>query len=136
MGETVMALIKVNRLPDRFKVIFQNRKTGERFRTHITKEEFERPDRDEYIEQAYSPGPGYYFWFVPFIETFDTPSGDLEVNCVWEGVRKRVDPIDKRRKDANIIMWKDENGVLQEDAPEKLVVTRNGDTVESVNRKK
>lgn len=133
-----MPLIPVDRLPDRYKVVFRNA-VGARQRVFITEEEFDRPDRDAYIKQAYGPQgkdwEAYMFWFVPYIETFDTPSNDLEPGMVWEGERNRVDKRTQNRSTIPLVMWRDDQGYYHEANPDELVLTRKNGKIEKVERK-
>lgn len=120
-----MAYQRATRLPDRYKVVFRDA-DGNRQRQFITRAEFERKDRDAYIKAMYSPGPGWMFWYVPFIETFDTPSGDLAAGQVWEGTN---------RHGVDVVVWKDESGDRQISKASDVVVTRKDGIPETIERK-
>lgn len=134
-----MALIHVERLPDRYKVVFRNA-AGDRQRVFITEAEYLRPDRDQYIKKTYGPTgrdwESYMWWYVPFIDTFDTPSQDLEPGMVWEGVRERSDPKTQRRVAATLVVWRDESGNLLEAKPADLDIVRKDGKIETVTKKR
>lgn len=124
-----MAYTRATRLPDRYKVVFQNA-SGARVRAFLTQAEFERKDRDAYVQNAYAPTgrdwQTYHYWFVPYIVTFDTPSGDLEDGMVWEGTN--------RFGEAQI-MWKAPGRGFDCAKPDEIVVTRSGDVPDVIARK-
>lgn len=124
-----MAYTRATKLQDRYKVVFRNA-SGTRIRAWLTQSEFERKDRDSYVLSAYAPtGRGWEafdYWFVPFIETFDTPSGDLEDGMVWEGVDRRG---------TSRIMWKPAGGGFQSATSNEVTISRSGDVPDVITRK-
>lgn len=124
-----MALQRIERLPDRFKVVFQNN-AGERVRVWITEEEYLRKDFNQYIVENYAPtGPSwrsYRFWPVPYIYTFDTPTKDLRDGEIWEGVD---------RHGVDRIVWKTIGKEQGFERADDVVMTLNGDVIESVEKK-
>jgi len=132
-----MAYQSVNRLPDRYKVVFQNAQNA-RQRVWITADEFTRRDRDAHVLKTYTPSGwvDFTFWYVPYIETFDTPSRDLESGMVWEGLRDRTNPNTKQRQAVPLVMWRDLAGQEEEASADEVVMTRNGGVVETIVRKR
>lgn len=124
-----MAYTLATKLPDRYKVVFRNA-TKARIRHALSEAEYNRKDRDQYVLNAYAPtGRGWEtfdYWFVPFIETFDTPSGDLEDGMVWEGVDKRG---------VSRIMWKPVGGGFESANSDEVTVSRSGDAPDVIARK-
>lgn len=114
-----MAYTRATKLADRYKVVFRNTE-GDRIRHQLTQSEFDRKDRDAYVLNTYTPaGRGWEtfdYWFVPFIETFDTPSKDLEEGMFWEGKNRRGD---------DVVVWRPEGGV-RDIAPKDDVVVSDG----------
>lgn len=124
-----MAYTRVTKLPDRYKVVFRNAE-GVRVRVMLTQAEFDRKDRDAYVLNAYAPtGRGWEdfdYWFVPYIDTFDTQSKDLEDGTVWEGTD---------RHGVARVMWKDIGSERQVATADEVIVTRTGDIPDVIERK-
>lgn len=124
-----MAYTRATKLPDRYKVVFRNA-AGARIRAFLTQAEFDRKDRDQYVLNAYAPTgrdwQSYDYWFVPYIETFNTPSGDLEPGMIWEGTDRHG--IDR-------VVWRPLDGERQVAQAGEVVVARAGQTVQDVTRK-
>lgn len=126
----MMAYTRATKLPDRYKVVFRNM-AGERTRHELTEAEFNRKDRDQFVRDTYAPtGRGWEtfdYWFVPFIETFDTPSKDLEEGMVWEGVD---------RHGIARVKWRDIGKEVEIAKADEVVITRVGDAPEIIERKR
>lgn len=124
-----MAYTRANKLPDRYKVVFRNA-TGERIRHELTQVEFNRKDRDQYVLNAYAPtGRGWEtfdYWFVPFIETFDTPSKALEPGMYWEGANRHGE---------SVVVWCPVDGQRNIAKSSDVVVTRTGEIPETIEKK-
>lgn len=124
-----MPYVRATKLPDRYKVVFRNA-AGERIRHELTQEEFNRKDRDQYVLDTYSPTGRdwriFDYWFVPFIETFDTPSKTLEPGMYWEGADRHGE---------NVIVWRSIDGQRAIAKSSDVVVTQNGDIPETIEKK-
>lgn len=129
-----MAFQIVNRLPDRYFAFFVNGQRKQK--VLITGMDFDRNDRDKYIQQMYSPGPGWVVTgYAPYVDTYDTPSQNLEPGTMWEGLRLRTDPLTKQRRAIPLVMWKEANGHMYEGKADEIEVKRNGNVVENIVRK-
>lgn len=122
-----MAYIQATKLPDRYKVVFRD-SNGARIRVQLTQAEFDRKDRDAYVLSAYAPvgWKSFTYWFVPFIETFDTPSKELEEGMCWEGVN---------RDGVARVMWREQGGEFECAKPEDVIISRKGDVPDVIARK-